>query len=325
MTNQIKNANDETNTGVSVIRDSNLIRHSSFEFRHSRTSRLLVRAARIVVLIYIGLCLMFAWLQTKMIFPGAATQGQRHAVVRPSPTLGEEIVRLRATDGTEIVGLFGPALSQDGQVLSLDQRKAAPTILYFYGNGMCLADCIGEFRRFRKLGANVLICDFAGYGMSAGVAGEAGVYATANAAYEHLLTRDDIDRGRIVVAGWSLGAAAAIEIASTKPVAGLITLSAFSTLHDMARRTVPFMPTSLLLRHHFDNRSKIAKVTCPILMFHGRRDSLIPFYMLNVLKSAATSPLKAIPIDEANHNDIYEVGGDVIYPQIAEFLRMQLK
>src|SRR3954447_4089845 len=110
-----------------------------------------IRIARIFLLVYLGLCLVFAYLQTKMIFPGAATQGQRHAVVRPSTQLAEELVELRAADGTRIVGLFGPAMRADGTLLPADQRAAAPTLLYFYGNGMCLADCAGESRAFRKL------------------------------------------------------------------------------------------------------------------------------------------------------------------------------
>src|SRR4051812_18782694 len=118
--------------------------------RKSKIRLWLSRLFRIGVLVYLGLCLVFAYLQTKMIFPGAASQGQRQAVVRPATQLAEELVELRAADGTKIVGLFGPALRADGTLLSADQRAAAPTLLYFYGNGMCLADCAGESRAFRK-------------------------------------------------------------------------------------------------------------------------------------------------------------------------------
>jgi fermentation-respiration switch protein FrsA (DUF1100 family) len=283
------------------------------------------RLLRIAALVYLGLCLVFAYLQTKMIFPGAATQGQRHAVVRPSTQLAEELVELRASDGTKIVGLFGPALRADGTLLPPDERAAAPTLLYFYGNGMCLADCAGESRAFRKLGANVLVCDFAGYGMSGGEPGEAGVYATAHAAYDYVTARPDVNKSKIVPIGWSLGAAAAIELASTRPVAGLITLSAFSSMSDMARQLLPFMPTSLLLRHHFDNERKLRKVSCPALMFHGRDDQIIPFTMLARLDAALKSPHKTVPIDGAGHNDIFEVGAQPLLDEIDHFLRMQLK
>src|SRR5438067_1150524 len=146
------------------------------------------RTARILLLVFLGLCIVLYALQTKMIFPGAETQGQKHAVVRAGPH--EELIQLETKDGTPIVALFGHALASDGTLLP--DAKDRPTILFFYGNGMCMADCAGEFRKFQRLGANVMIPDFAGYGMSGGDPRAAGVLQTANAAYEHLIQRGGI-------------------------------------------------------------------------------------------------------------------------------------
>ena len=137
-----------------------------------------VRILRSLVLIYLGVLLVFAALQTWMIFPGAATQGQRHAVVRPMP--GTELVELTASTGDNVFALFGPALRVDGSPHPDARRR--PTVIYFYGNGMCLADSIGEFNQLRRLGANVLVAEFIGYGMSGGKPSETGCYATADAA-----------------------------------------------------------------------------------------------------------------------------------------------
>jgi fermentation-respiration switch protein FrsA (DUF1100 family) len=280
-----------------------------------------VRVLRGLAFVYLGVCLVIAAMQTYLIFPGASTQGQRHAVVRPGS--GEELVQLKTTDGTPVVGLFGAALSSDGKPLAPAVSRKRPTILYFYGNGMCLADCVGEMRAFRRLGANVMIPDFTGYGMSGGKPGEAGVYQTADACYAHLRSRSDIDSNRIIVGGWSLGAAAAIELASKNPVAALFTLSAFTSMGDMAQHTLPWLPTRLMLRHHFPNERKIAEVKCPVLMFHGRRDSIIPFEMSERLATAArrSAPeVKSFAIDEADHNDVFEIGHDVIFREIGDLV-----
>src|SRR6185503_8795814 len=108
---------------------------------------------------------------------------------------------------------------------------------------------------------------------------EKGVYATAEAAYAHLMSRDDVDKNKIIVGGWSLGAAAALELASKHRVAGVMTFSAFTSMGEMARRVMPILPTSLLLRHHFENEKKIRQLDLPMLIVHGRRDSIIPFDM----------------------------------------------
>lgn len=278
--------------------------------------RKLLRLARLGLLAYLIVCLVISLLQESIIFPGAATQGQKHAVVRPAPN--EELLHLKTPDGIPIVALFGKALSTEGTEFT--DASLRPTLLFFYGNGMCLADTEGEFRKFRWLGVNVLIPEYVGYGMSGGKASEQGVYATAETAYAYLLTRSDIDKSRIIPAGWSLGSAAAIEIASKHNSPALITMSAFTSMKDMARKVLPFFPTEMMLKHHFENETKIRSIACPILIIHGKRDSIIPFSMSKRLESAAKGSVKRVCIDDADHNDLFEIGGEDMFKTVGEFL-----
>ena len=185
---------------------------------------------------------------------------------------------------------------------------------------MCLRDASGEFEAFRRLGANVLIPDYVGYGMSGGTPGESGCRETAEAALAHLQSSKDVDPGRIVVVGWSLGGAVALDLASRRPVAGVATCCTFTSMADMARRLVPFLPVSLLLRHRFDNVSKIARVGCPVLIGHGRLDRIMPFDMADRLAGASKGPTTRVTIDEADHNDFFQVGGDEIREALRRFI-----
>jgi fermentation-respiration switch protein FrsA (DUF1100 family) len=282
----------------------------------ARVRRWALRFLRTGVLIYLGLTAVLFALQTKIIFPGAETQGQPEAVVRAGPD--EELVTLTTAGGDRVVALFGPALTADGRP---DPRATSrPTLLYFYGNGMCLRDAADELERFRRLGLNVLIPEYVGYGMSGGKPGESGCYATADAAYDHLRARRDVDPRFIVVGGWSLGGAVAIDLASRKPVIGLVAFSSFTSMVEMARRNFPFLPASLLLRHRFDNQRNIARVACPILIGHGRLDTLIPYEMSERLTAAAKSPVTRLTIDGAGHNDFYAVGGDQVFDAVRQFV-----
>ena len=147
---------------------------------------------------------------------------------------------LTTSRGDRVVAIFGKALHSDGS--PRPDASSCSTLLYFYGNGMCLRDSLERFEEFRRLGANVMIPDYVGYGMSGGEAGELGCRETAEAAFAHLQSRPDVDRGRVVVVGWSLGGAVAIDLASRHPVAGLATFCTFTRMADMARRLVPFLP-----------------------------------------------------------------------------------
>src|SRR5207248_7185576 len=154
--------------------------------------------------------------------------------------------------GEKVVALFGEALNADGA-----PRKDAgdcPTLLFFYGNAMTANDCWVEFGRFRRTGVNVLIPDFLGYGMSGGEAGEPGLYATADAAYDYLTHDRHVASAKIISAGRSIGTAAAIDLASRRPVGAVATFSAFTSMVDVAHQVLPWYPTSLLLRHRFESK-----------------------------------------------------------------------
>jgi uncharacterized protein len=281
-----------------------------------RRRRWIIRLIGYPLLIYVGIAIFFFTIQTRMIFPGAETQGSPGAVVRPTP--GEELVELTTTPGDRVVALFGKALAPDGSPLA--DSSTCPTILYFYGNAMCLRDASEEFGKFRRLGANVLIPDYVGYGMSGGKPGETGCRETAEAALAYLRSRKDLDQGRVVIAGWSLGGAVALDLASRHRVAGVATFCTFTRMADMARMVVPFLPSSLLLRHRFDNLSKIAQIDCPVLIGHGRRDSIIPFAMADRLAKAAKGPVTRVTIDEAGHNDFFQSGGERIRTALRRFI-----
>lgn len=274
--------------------------------------------ARCGLLMLAGFMLLIALLyfqQDGLIFPGAASRGQPWAVAEPPA--GTELVPLQAA-GARTVGLFGPALSANGATAADASRR--PTLLYFYGNGMCLKDAVPDLERFRRLGVNVFVPEYVGYGMSTGRPSEAACYATAAAAYDHLCLRLDIDPRRIVPAGWSLGGAVAIDLASERPVAGLATFCAFTSMEDMARRLYPAVPAGLLLRHRFASERKIARVTCPILIGHGTEDSAIPFDMAGRLERAAGGPVTRLNVEGAGHNDFFDSGGDQVGRALTRFL-----
>src|SRR5262249_3321466 len=161
------------------------------------------------------------------------------------------------------------------------------------------------FDQFRRLGVNVLIPEFVGFGMSSGSPSEKGCQATADAAYDELISHRGVNPARIVAAGWSLGGAVAVDLASRKPVGGLILFCTFTSAVDMARRLLPIVPVSLLLRHRFETLRKMARVDCPVLIGHGRLDRIVPFTMGQRLAAAVKGPVTTLWIDQADHNDFY--------------------
>ncbi|MBI3269694.1 MAG: alpha/beta hydrolase [Planctomycetes bacterium] len=278
--------------------------------------RLTWRILRIPLIAYGFVVALLFFLQEWVIFPGHSWQGDKTAEVPVVP--GFERIELTTAGGEKVVALFAPAAA-DGNRPDPDPASR-PTVLHFYGNAMWLRQAVMDLHMYRRLGANVLIPEYVGYGASTGSPSEAGCRATADAAYEHLLHRKDVNPDKIVASGWSLGAAVAIDLASRKKVAGLAAFCAFSSMIDMGRNQYPYLPISLLLLHPFNNEKKIASVKCPILLGHGRRDSIIPFSMMGRLAAAAGGPVTQLVLDKADHNDFFLLDESTVHEAIRAFL-----
>ena len=268
--------------------------------------------------LFVAAIAALAGFQTRLIFPGTETQGRPEAEPGGNRRADAEILKLTTRTGDRVVALFGAALTEEGKPC-LD-ASSRPTLLYFYGNGYCLrASSTTDFDRYRKLGLNVLIGEYLGYGASSGEASEQGCYETADTCYDHLMSRTDIDPRLIVAGGRSLGGAVAIDLASRRNVAGLVAFCTFTSMTAMTRELYPYAPTALL-RHKFESLKKIDKVACPILLGHGRADRFVPASMSQTLAKSAKAPVTLFLVDGADHNDFYEVGEAQIHDGSCELL-----
>jgi len=159
------------------------------------------------------------------------------------------------------------------------------------------------------MGVNVFIPEYPGNGMSEGSPSEGGCYAAADAALDYLLSRDDIDHARIIAAGQSLGSAPAVDLASRRPLAGLITVSGFTDAPDVAMSAVEWLPRwlarSLTAECRFDNLAKIKTVTCPILLVYGTQDKMAPPWMMARLAAATTAQVTKLPVF-SDHNSLWK-------------------
>lgn len=282
--------------------------------RWPRLRRLLRVAVLTLAFAYVLQVALLYVFQDAVLFPGGTTRGR--ATVKPRP--GTELTHATTAGGEKVALLFGPALKPDGAPDTSAAKR--PTLIYFYGNGTCLRTSVDHIEQMRRYGANVLVAEYVGYGMSSGKPSEAGCYATADAAYDYLLTRRDVDPRRIVAAGGSLGGAVAIDLAARRPVAGLATFMTFTCLCDVAQNHFPWVPTAPLLRSRFDSVAKIRRVECPILLVHGTKDLMVPAAMQAKLAAAAAAPVTQVVVPDATHNDLFDLGENEIASAFRGFL-----
>lgn len=195
------------------------------------------------------------------------------------------------------------------------------TWLWFHGNGGNVGHRVSELELLHhRLGVNILVFDYQGYGKSQGTPSEEGTYQDARAALAYLQQRHGPDAGPTVYYGHSLGTAIAVELAMEHPPAGLVLVSPFISVSDMSRRAYPWLPVSWLLKDRYNTLERISNVHCPLLVLHGAQDELVPVSHGEKLFQAAAEPKSFRALPQAGHNDTFIAGGEAYWSAIEAFL-----
>jgi fermentation-respiration switch protein FrsA (DUF1100 family) len=188
-------------------------------------------------------------------------------------------------------------------------------VIYFGGNGGCRGHRITDCSDLTRLGCEVVLFDYRGYGDNAGSPTENLIADDSKKIWKFAHEKLGYASNRIVIFGESLGGAVATRLASDQSIAGdppaaLILNSTFSSLVDTAKWHYPFLPVKLLLIDQFPSVDRIPKVTCPILQFHGTADTIVPYEQGQRLFQAApkqsTSGIEKqfVTVEGGNHNEI---------------------
>jgi fermentation-respiration switch protein FrsA (DUF1100 family) len=238
--------------------------------------RRLLRAVTLYVVIpYVAVTLIFTVLQRKFLYPGTRS-GRLVAADVAAPGAEVTDVALHAANGVVLHGWHFRAVAGP-------PAEERILVLYFPGNAGNRGDRVQDCLEFVRLGCDVLIFDYRGYGDSGGSPSEALLSVDARRAWMHA-TREqllDVPPERIVLFGESIGGAVAVRLAAEfslagYPPAGLVLNSTIAALPETVAWHYPWFPFQFLLLDRYPSVERIPYVTCPILQFHGTDDEFIP-------------------------------------------------
>ena len=152
------------------------------------------------------------------------------------------------------------------------------TILFFHGNAGKLDNRVYKLNELSKLELNYLIVAYRGFSGNAGKPTESGLYEDANFA-KIWLNKNGVKDKDIIIYGESLGTAVAIDLASRYNFSGIILESPFTSMLDLAQKYYPIFPVKLILKDRYESRKKLNDIKSPVLVMHGKKDKIVPFYM----------------------------------------------
>ena len=174
------------------------------------------------------------------------------------------------------------------------------TILFFHGNAGKLDNRVYKLNELSKLELNYLIVAYRGFSGNAGKPTESGLYEDANFA-KIWLNKNGVKDKDIIIYGESLGTAVAIDLASRYNFSGIILESPFTSMLDLAQKYYPIFPVKLILKDRYESRKKLNDIKSPVLVMHGKKDKIVPFYMGEQILEALSSPKFSYFNDNDDH------------------------
>lgn len=201
-------------------------------------------------------------------------------------------VRMTAPDGVELHGWF----------VNRSSARKAPLIIYFGGNAEEVSGLLHEVDRFGDWA--VLLMNYRGYGLSGGRPSERHLFEDALFLYDAFSARNDIDKNRIIAMGRSLGTGVAVHLAARRTLKGLILVSPYDSIRSVAQEIYPWVPVSLLLKHHFDSMALAPSIEAPVLALVASEDRVVsPSHSEKLLAGWRGTTYETV-IPGAGHNNI---------------------
>jgi dipeptidyl aminopeptidase/acylaminoacyl peptidase len=194
-------------------------------------------------------------------------------------------VSIPSANGINLFAWFVPSLSRD----------PCPAIVLLHGWGGNASDLLPAARSLHSAGYAVLLLEARNHGRSDhdDHSSLPRFAEDLDSAIDWLSEQVCVDAQRIVAMGHSVGGAAALLSASRRSdLLALVSVGAFAHPEQLMRRWfatrgVPYWPLGWLLNRYlervigarFDDiapLNTLTKVNCPILLIHGRQDSVVP-------------------------------------------------
>ncbi|WP_286857318.1 alpha/beta hydrolase [Sphingobacterium sp. UBA7625] len=223
-------------------------------------------------------------LLTEQLFPGKKTDS---AVFQFDVPFEEKFINVN--DNTVLHSLLFKA------------KKPKGVIFYLHGSNNAL-DTWGKVAPiYTSNEYDVFMLDYRGYGKSQGkVTDEDSLYQDIQIVYDKL--RETYSENQIIVLGQSMGTALASYIAAKNNPNLLILQAPYYNMKDWTNDVAPELDTTNI-PYNFDNASFLKKVKCPVIIFHGNKDTAVYYGSSVKLSKLLKATDQFITLQDESHND----------------------
>jgi pimeloyl-ACP methyl ester carboxylesterase len=250
----------------------------------------LVNLALGLVGTYAALVAIMYFAQTWLLFPtGIAALGR--------PELPIRATRLQVTtpDAERLIGVRLPPAGAEVTVGSI--------LLGFPGNAwdaramaLTLSQLLPEHE--------AVVFHYRGYAPSGGRVSANALLTDSVTIFDHLA--GEVGERPVIAVGVSVGSPVAAYLARHRPVAGLVLITPFDSLVELARDHYPWLPVRQLLRHRMPTLDYVRNLETPTAIILAGADTIVPPRRSQPLQRAVRNLVFVATIEAAGHNDLYD-------------------
>lgn len=239
--------------------------------------------------IYLIACLVAAYYQRALIY---------HPRIRTSQQVDE------AAQSTRLERWCNQAGQPIGMKRLSRRQPADGQVLITYGNGSWAVGCAHYADDIQNVAAlDVFILEYPGYADRAGSPSQKSIFRAAEDAFQSLDAHKPV-----YLLGESLGSGVASYLAGTYPrkVAGLILLSPFNRLTDVAQHRLPLLPARLMLLDRFPSEDYLRDYHGPVGIVVDGLDKAVPSEFGIKLYDRYAGPKRLWNFPDGHHVSIME-------------------
>jgi len=218
--------------------------------------------------------------------------------IKESPSeygLKYEEVQINLKNNNKLFGWYIPA-----------DKKTDKHIIYLHGSKGNIGLYLGGIKELHKVGTNILILDYEGFGRSTGNETIANTINDSIAMYNYLIKEKHANPKNISLFGYSYGGALAAELARKKEFHALVLESTFSSLFEIAIAKHYPLVEFIISENILNTKENVRNLKIPILFAYAENDKIIPTSNSKKLFEAANKPKYIYEIKDAEHHNIFK-------------------
>ena len=196
------------------------------------------------------------------------------------------------------------------------QEKCRKLIIYFGGNAEEVSYSFTEYQKHTS--CSLLFVNYRSYGKSEGKPSQDALFLDGLYLFDEILRQTNRSPKDVILVGRSLGSGVASYVASKRKIGGVILITPYDSLKNVASKRYFMFPLSILLKHPFNSVSYAEKITAPLLAIIAAGDTVIPPPHSKSLYNAWKGSKKSFMIEGANHQNVSNF--DAYWDEINAFI-----